>query len=272
MASGKDSYLEHAYAAVKARFPNRRAFNAIYAAVPDAKKNEFLGQILQDVANEPSYLEHAYAALKARFADRHAFEAFYVSVPDAKKDKFLRVASFYRFLVKDGDWHVQIDGSTKVIDYLTNSFKLVALFSLIESVSGERHIDFHSWLCSRCAAATFPIVDDSDLSRLHDEYKASFGSIRRCVAFFKGLSIKRQDALCASIRIDDTPLPTIESVARFLYELRSSFVHDVRLALDISDRLTLSKRKNKTVKTKVSLGDLLTVFEEGLLTWFGHEA
>jgi hypothetical protein len=44
MSSEEDSYLEHAYAALKARFPDRQAFDTIYAAVPDAKKDEFLRQ------------------------------------------------------------------------------------------------------------------------------------------------------------------------------------------------------------------------------------
>lgn len=40
MSSEEDSYLEHAYAALKARFPDRQAFDTIYATVPDAKKDE----------------------------------------------------------------------------------------------------------------------------------------------------------------------------------------------------------------------------------------
>lgn len=70
---------------------------------------------MSDGPNEKAYLEHAYAALASQFPDRKAFETFYVALPDdATKDQFLRVASFYRFLVKEVEWHADIEGSGKV--------------------------------------------------------------------------------------------------------------------------------------------------------------
>lgn len=102
------------------------------------------------VRNEQGYKDLAYEALEGQFVDRAEFDAFYSWLQsDHRKDDFLRVASFYLYLVKRGDWHVRVQGGNEVVDYLTNSFKLVALFSLIESLTDLKHQDStpraHSW-------------------------------------------------------------------------------------------------------------------------------
>jgi hypothetical protein len=100
------------------------------------------------VANESAYLEDAFAALATHFADRAAFDDFYAVLRRPElRDEFLRVTSFYRYLVKEGDWQIRVPGYDPVIDYLTNSYKLVALFSLIESLTTLKHEDFYEWLC-----------------------------------------------------------------------------------------------------------------------------
>lgn len=101
---------------------------------------------LRFLAREPYMREYAASAMGSRFPDAVAFNAFYAALTDEQKDEFLRVASSYLFLVKQGDWHVTVEGSNPVIDYFTNSFKLVSLFSLIESLSSEKHQDFYEWL------------------------------------------------------------------------------------------------------------------------------
>ena len=159
------------------------------------------------IANEPTFKRHAYAALKSRFRDEAAFEDFYASLDTPQlKDEFLHVATFYLFLVKQGEWHVTVEGSAPVVDYFSTSFKVGALFALIESLSDETHQDFYEWLCSRDPETTFPIRDLAALTKLYEDYKESYGSIRRCVAFFSRLSPERQQALCRSIKKDKKPL------------------------------------------------------------------
>jgi hypothetical protein len=222
------------------------------------------------VANSEAYLEVAYAALASRFPNRASFDKFYTALPDdSRRNQFLRLASFYRYLVKKGDWHVHAEDSVPVVNYLTNSYKLVALFSLIESLSDEPYVDFYSWLNQRDSATTFPIPDTVTLTQLHEDYKESFGSIRRCVAFFRGLPLPRQNALCSAISIEGKPLSSIEEVAKFLYDLRSKFVHNAYLILEVSNHIVLSQRA--TVRTNLTLNDLLDLFEEGLLAWFCQE-
>jgi hypothetical protein len=115
-----------------------------------------------------AYLEDAFAALATHFADRAAFDDFYAVLRRPElRDEFLRVTSFYRYLVKEGDWQIRVPGYDPVIDYLTNSYKLVALFSLIESLTTFKHEDFYEWLCYQEPAAVFPIQDGVALQKLY---------------------------------------------------------------------------------------------------------
>ena len=207
----------------------------------------------------------------SRYPDRAAFENFYASLNDPLvKDEFLRVTAFYLFLVKRGEWHVTVEGSAPVVDYLSTSFKIVALFALIESLSDERHQDFYDWLCSKDPETTFPIPDPAALSRLNEGYKASYGSIRRCVTFFSRLAPARQQALCSAIRVGGKPLGTIKKVAQFLYELRSKFVHEACLLVQLGSPVHFSRKGQKVVQTELSIEALLEAFEEGMLAYFDH--
>src|SRR6266487_1838291 len=89
-----------------------------------------------------TFLDRAYHALGSHFSSRGAFESYFDAIEtEERKNLFLKTASFYLFLVKGGDWVLDIPHSDKVIDYLTNTYKYVSIFSLIESLSGENFIE-----------------------------------------------------------------------------------------------------------------------------------
>ena len=223
------------------------------------------------VADEVTFKRYAYTALESRFPNQAAFDNFYASLGDPViRDEFLRVTSFYLFLVKRGEWHVSVEGSAPVVDYLSTSFKVVALFALIESLSNEQHQDLYGWLRSKDAKMTFPIPDAAALSKLNEEYKAAYGAIRRCVAFFKRLPSERQQALCSAITVNGKPLASIKKIAEFLYDLRSKFVHEGRLVLSLVGYTALSMKRDKVVQIDLSLETLLEAFEEGVLAYFSH--
>lgn len=223
------------------------------------------------VVDEAAFKRYAYTALMSRFPDKAGFEDFYASLDGPViKDEFLRVTSFYLFLVKRGEWHVTVEGSAPVVDYLSTSFKVVALFALIESLSDEQHQDFYGWLCSKDTKTTFPIPDQAALSKLNEEYKVSYGSIRHCVTFFSRLPPERQQALCSAIRSGGKPLASIKKVAEFLYDLRSKFVHEARLVLQLSSLMAFSMKGQTVVETELSIETLLEAFEEGVLAYFRH--
>lgn len=215
---------------------------------------------------------YAYSAFMSQFGDPKSFEGFYGSLHDPKaKNDFLRVASSYLFLVKQGDWHIQIEGFNPVIDYYTNSFKLVALFALIESLSEEEHLDFYEWLSKRADKVTFPISDRAALQALYKEYKESFGSIRRCISFFDRLPSNRKTALRNALKIDKKPAASIRRVAEFLYNLRSQFVHEGEFVLDIANVSVVSMHKKSLVCAELSMAVLLSTFEEGVVAYFRSE-
>ena len=215
-----------------------------------------------------SYMrEYAATAFESQFSDAMAFDVFYERLGDEAKDQFLRVASTYLFLVKRGDWRVDVEGTDPVIDYFTNSFKLVSLFSLIESLSAEKHQDFQEWLI-QIGEEIYPIPDKATLRKLHEKYKVTFGSIRRCVAFFERLPPMRQEELRGALKVEGAPTKSVKEVAQFLYNLRSKFVHEGEFVLDIANVPVMSKHKSASTLTSLSMQKLLQIFEEGVIAHF----
>jgi hypothetical protein len=52
------------------------------------------------------------------------------------------------------------------------------------------------------------------------------------------------------------------------YKLRSKFVHESRLVLEMNDGLMISTIDNSIAKVRVSIADLMAAFEEGLVLTF----
>jgi hypothetical protein len=213
-------------------------------------------------------LEYAYLAIGDRFASRDEFFRFYESIqPDRRKNLFLRTASFYLFLVKRGDWIVDIPGSGRKIDYLTNTYKYVGVFSLIESLLGEDFIDFYQYLVRRGSAVSFPITDKPALERLYRCYKSEFGSIQRCISFFRALDPVQQKDLISKLKVQGVH-PSIENLAKLLYDLRSKFVHKSELAHHMTDGTSMSSRGRNVAICTLSIDDAFNFFEEGLIAHF----
>lgn len=222
---------------------------------------------LRNLYREKIFKPHAQAVFAGHLGGAIEFETFYSGLKDEEKDLFLGVASKYVFLVKHGDWHVDLEDCNPVIDYFTNSFKLVSLFSLIESLSSDKHEDFYEWLKNQEADA-FPIPDKLKLKSLYEKYKKSYGSIRRCVKFFERLPPTRQAELRSGLKVRGAQVPEIKAVAEFLYNLRSKFVHEGEFVLDIANIPVMSRHKNAETLTDISIPTLLRMFEEGVLAYF----
>jgi hypothetical protein len=222
---------------------------------------------LRNLKRENIFKPHAEKIFTPHLGGAAEFETFYSVLKDEDKDLFLGVASKYVFLVKHGDWHVDLKDCNPVIDYFTNSFKLVSLFSLIESLSSDKHEDFYDWLRKQ-ENVTFPIADKHKLELLYETYKKTYGSIRRCVRFFERLPPDQQAELRAGFKVMDKPAPEIKAVAEFLYNLRSKFVHEGEFVLDIANIPVMSRHKNAVTLTSISIPKLLRMFEVGVLAYF----
>lgn len=222
---------------------------------------------LRYLQQRDTFLDYAYLALKEHFSSREDFVNYFNSIKtDQMKDTFLKTTSFYLFLVKQGDWIVRIPGSKEVIDYLTNSYKYITIFSLIESISKEKYMDFYSFLKRKKSRVEFPITKNK-LDEYYSNYNNDFGSIRKCISFFKALPLERQNALTSGLEIQGRD-STIEEFARCLYDMRSKFAHEVKFVLHMSGEMSIGYYNNKIIVCTLSINDIMRLFEEGLLIHF----
>ena len=217
--------------------------------------------------NEASYKPDAYAVLKPHFSGKRAFERFYAAIPESRRNDFLRVCASYRYLAKHGDWKIKVRGVNSVIDYLTNSYKLVAVFSLIESLSALEYRDFYQWIIAKDRNLSFPIEDRRTLDALYREYKVSYGAIRRCEKFFLSLPLEEQRLLCGSVTLNKKPTAEIKGLAEYLYRLRSNFVHNGKPVLEIGGPIYVISKKG-LVHCSLTVAAVFRAFELGLLAHF----
>jgi hypothetical protein len=226
-----------------------------------------VGRYLQ---NEAAFKTDAYAVLKTHFEGRRAFNRYYAAISKSKLDDFLRVCVSYRYLAKHGDWRIKVRGYNSVIDYLTNSYKLVAVFSLIESLSDLGYVDFYQWLTAKGRKQSFPIEDRKALEDLYRQYKADYGAIRRCAAFFSNLPLEEQQRLCGSISVNKRPTAEIKKLAEFLYNVRSGFVHKAEFAHELSGPIFVITKAG-LVESKLTVAGILRAFELGVIEHFRGE-
>jgi hypothetical protein len=222
------------------------------------------------LSNKRIFLVYSYQALQHHFTTKRDFMAFFEAIEtDEKKNLFLKTASFYLFLVKNGEWRVDVVGSNRTIDYLTDTYKYIAIFSLIESLQDKQFIDFHTFLVRRKTNVTFPINDKQDLEDWYKKYKEEYGSVHQSVNFFMSLSSSKKADLLKNLEVKSVT-PTIENLSKYLYDIRSRFAHEAQLIANMSGRTTLSRGGNKIAICKLSLGKLMEFFEECLLIHFAR--
>lgn len=221
---------------------------------------------LKYLSRKETLFKYCYLAVQSHFESIDALDDWFSHLPsDEKRDAFLKIAPYYLALVKNGDWNVDIPDSNRVIPYFTNTFKYIALMSLIESLSDTKFIDFYSYLIRRRTKAQFPL-EKSELTEMYKTYNNEFGSIRRCIGFFKGLPKVRQDALVGKLDAHGVK-PTIDNFVKYLYQIRSEFVHNADLVHEFSETPTFSRFGNRIVVCYLSIQDAMEFFEEGLIAW-----
>jgi hypothetical protein len=228
----------------------------------NTKRFKFLG--------DPEYIKDAYEALSTQFNDMREFEEFYVNLKnDQVKDDFLRVGSAFLFYAKKGDWHVNVERSNPVIDYFTNSFKLVSTLSIVEGLSNKKHIDFFQWLNKRENRHLFPLEDKKTLDQPYREYKKDYGAIHNVKDFFNNLSEETKSRLCKLVTINDVVIENIEELVKLIYQARSNFAHSTKHTLELSSGFHFAGTKNKKIVWKrFKFEYLLNAVEEGIVIHF----
>lgn len=222
---------------------------------------------------EEVYLEYAYQALRDRFVSKQDFLLFFNSIAsDEDKDHFLRISSFYLFLVKEGDFFISIPNVKRRIDYITDSYKYIAIFSLIEALyTRDDYIDFYTFLTRKKSSAKYPINTRDELESLFKQYNADYGAIQKAIRFFKSLDSQWQNLLTKKLIIKGSQKPIrepIEFLSKYLYELRSKFIHKAEFVLILGQRPVTSKGKGKIVISELTLQDIMLFFEHGLIKHF----
>lgn len=221
---------------------------------------------LKYVKERDWFANFAFEVFREYFSDRSAFDTFVDSISaDEEKGRFLKVASFYKFLVKDGRFSVPGYEEAKDFD---RTHRFVALVALIESVeSNASYEEFHPWLRK---SAAFPIQDQQALDALSEQYKMEFGVRHKMVSFFLRLDDSSKQEIESWIKIEGQTL-AIEKLARTLYDIRSKFVHEARIIVDLSGMRTFSAR-HKGREITLTLEQVQRIFERGVLLRFGYRA
>jgi hypothetical protein len=217
------------------------------------------------LAAKDKFLEYSFQALQDQFDTKDQFISFFENIEnDDRKNLFLKTASFYLFLVKSGNWLVNVPGSDNTVDYLTDTYKYIAIFSLIESLRDKVYMDFYSFLVRHKTNVEFPINDQKELDQWYHKYKQEYGSVHQSLQFFESLSKQRKKDLRKDLKVKNAE----QNLSKHLYNLRSKFVHEAELVVNMSGRTTLNRYGKKFVTCKLSLRKLMEIFEEGLVTHF----
>ena len=92
--------------------------------------------------------------------------------------------------------------------------------------------------------------------------------MHKMVSFFLQLDGSSKQEIESWIKVQGLPL-AIDKLAKTLYVIRSQFVHEARLIVDLSGVRTFSAR-HKGREITITLEQLERVFERGVLLRFGY--
>lgn len=229
-------------------------------------------ELMRYLRYKEDFLKHAYIPLQRYFQDEADFERFFEKIPtDEEKDRFLKTASFYRFLVVEGRFSFPEPEFNDGLKYIDDSYKYISIFSLIESLYvGEKFVDFYTYMVTKRHNIPFPIEKRSDLKPIFDQYKDEYGAIRNALKFFDGLDQQDKDKIVRKFRVANESNSIID-LAKYLYQIRSDFVHTAKFVLSFGVTPSIGKIGKKVVVNDLQLLDLIVFFEHGLLRHFGYK-
>jgi hypothetical protein len=227
---------------------------------------------LRYVKAREKFLNYAYDIFKPYYAEHDEFVRQFDKLPDDEtKNHFLRITSFYKLLVRDGRFKTTDPKLPDYTDYLDETVRYVALISLIEAIyTTDEYQDFYEWLALRAKAGGVNIAGAKDLHQIHELYLKQHGLTQKVVRFFAGLPERAQKEILGDLKVAGAE-KSIAQLARVLYDLRSKFVHQADLVLEVGDGIMISHRDKKIIVSALTLEQLQKIFEIGTLTFFGFE-
>jgi hypothetical protein len=224
---------------------------------------------LRYIHAKEKFLQYAYDVFQAYFPDEREFiRQFDALETDEIKNHFLHITSFYKLLVRDGKFFNTDVNLPQYTDYIDETFRYVALISLIEALyTTEQYKDFYEWLRPKARDGTFPINDPESLDALFQQYTSEHGLTQKAVRFFMSLPEEEKQRVVAGLTVNRERRP-IEDLAKLLYRLRSEFVHSAKMILEVGNDTMISRRAGKLVVSALGLDELQHIFEVGALTYF----
>lgn len=230
------------------------------------------------IENEDKFLEYSWIIYRPYFNDRESFIKKYNNI-DSRENKngFLRSASYYLFFVREGNYSSP-KYDQQDLSFVNQTYKFIAIIALIESLYEENtYIDFFQWIMKYRKNNIFPINNPQDLERLHRAYKEDYGNTLNVVRFFQSLDNQIKSFIRRSIvalkdsgktgELDEK-VESIEGLSRWLYQIRSDFIHRGKLVLEFDPGEFISVRNGTAFYCSIELDHLCKIFESGLLQHF----
>lgn len=227
---------------------------------------------LRYIHDKDKFMVYAYDVFKPYFPEESEFiRQFETLESDELKNHFLHIISFYKLLVRDGKFVSTDPNLPPYTDYLDETYRYVALISLIEALfTTEEYKDFYEWLRSRAKHGALPINTTDELDGLFNEYTEEHGLTQKVVRFFSALPEYAQRPILAGLTVNRERKP-IEALAKLLYRLRSEFVHSAKMILEVGQDTMISRRAGKIVVSALNFEELERIFEVGVLAYFGFQ-
>ena len=231
-------------------------------------------QRLKYLKESESYLKHVVSIWGKYFSTQKDLKAFFDNIDtDHEKNLFLRAGSFYRFLVVEGKYQFKKSVWNSGMSYIDDSYKYIALFSLIEALdSPGGYIDFYQWLHRNkkdieldSETPFFPKIDDA-----YKKYKSEYGSTNSAILFFSRLDKEDQQFIQNSLKIKGKQ-SSLKQLSQFFYDIRSQFVHQTNLVLNFGEIISVGRQKKKIIVIDMSIKDMCRLFEHGFLKRFGYK-
>ena len=216
------------------------------------------------------FIDYAYDVFKGFYPDKALFVSQFEAIPsDEAKNHFLHIASFYKFLVRDAKVICTDPNFPEYTDYIDETYRYIAMLSLIEALyTTDEWQDFYEWLMRKMKAGGLSITDAQELQRLFEEYNKEHGATQKAVRFFTNLPESAQRPILEGLRAGKDQ-KSIEDLAKVLYRIRSKFLHEAKLIVELGETAVYQGEKNKLVVTTLTLTQLQSIFEIGVLQHFG---
>jgi hypothetical protein len=188
-----------------------------------------------------------------------------------EKNLFLRVGAFYRYLVREGRFHFERDDLNNSMSFIDDTYKFIAIFALVEALEvANEHKDFYQWLEKETLVSE---IDPNlglirTLEPLYAKYKTEYGSRQAAVHFFSRLDDQDQQFIQSRLQLRGKT-PSVQKLARILYDMRSKFVHEAQFVLGFGHLPSIVSHDKDIITNKMTISDLCTLFERGFLKRFG---